>query len=113
MNYRIFGFFGVIFLIACATVSAQSYSGDARKIGMGGIGYSENITAKMIDDEREYRSIVLPLGFIQLIQDRDHFDRHNDNFDPIFAMEYAANPLHYVFGRDPGGARGRSACATC
>ena len=41
------------------------------------------------------------------MQDRDHFDRHNDNFDPIFAMEYAANPLHYVFGRDPGGARGR------
>ncbi len=107
MNYRFFGFFILILLVACATVSAQGFSGDARKIGLGGIGYSENITAKMIDDERQYRSIVIPLGLFQLIADRDRFDPDNDNFDPVLGMEYAANPIHYVFGRDPGGSRGR------
>ena len=107
MNCRITGYCLLVFLIACGAASAQSFSGDARKIGMGGIGYSENITAKMIEDEREYSSIVVPLGLIQLLQDRDHFDPDNDSFDPILGMEYAANPIHYVFGRDPGGTRGR------
>ena len=91
----------------CSSVMAQSYSGDARKIGMGGIGYSENITAEIIDDERQYSSIIIPLGIIQLIQDLDRFDPDDDRFDPILAMEYAANPLHFIFDRDPGGPRGR------
>jgi len=96
-----------IFLVAGNTAFAQGYSGDARKIGMGGIGYSENITAKMIDDERHYSSVVIPLGIFQMIRDRDRFDPDNDNFDPVLAMEYAASPLHYMFDRDPGGARGK------
>jgi hypothetical protein len=92
---------------ACRSMIAQGFSGDARKIGMGGIGYSENITADMINAGRPYRSIVLPLGLVQLIQDRDKFNPDNKNeFDPILALEYAANPIHYVFGRDPGGPRG-------
>ncbi len=90
-----------------STLGAQSYSGDARKIGMGGVGYSENIATRMIEDERPYGSIVLPLGLIQALRDRNHFNPDDDNFDPVLAMEYAANPLHYVFGRDPGGNRGK------
>ena len=74
---------------------------------MGGVGYSENIATKMIEEERPYSSIVIPLGLIQLIQDRHHFDPDDDRFDPVLAMEYAASPLHYVIGRDPGGPRGR------
>ena len=52
-------------LVGVTTLSAQSFSGDARKIGMGGIGYSENIATRMIEDERPYSSIVLPFGLIQ------------------------------------------------
>ncbi|MEK7409171.1 MAG: hypothetical protein AAB225_29260 [Acidobacteriota bacterium] len=74
---------------------------------MGGVGYSENIATRMIEDERPYTSIVLPVGLIQLLRYRNRFDPDDDNFDPVLAMEYAANPLHYVFGRDPSGNRSR------
>jgi hypothetical protein len=99
-------------LAACALLSGgmaygQSYSGDARRIAMGGTGYTENLAARMIDDERPYSSVVLPFGLIQLLQDKDRLNPGNDEFDPVLAMEYAANPLHYVFGRDTGGNRGR------
>lgn len=107
MNIRNLIWLPMLWLITFATASAQNFSGDARKIGMGGIGYSENIATKMVDDERPYSSIVLPLGLIQLLRDRHRFDPNDASFDPVLAMEYAANPLHYVFGRDPGGNRGK------
>ena len=106
-NIRILGFLFLVLSIPSGSVIAQSYSGDARKIGMGGIGYSENITAEIIENERQYSSIIAPLGLIQLLQDLDRFDPDDDHFDPILAMEYASNPLHYIFDRDPGGPRGR------
>lgn len=94
-------------LLLSGVALGQSYSGDARKIGMGGVGYSENLATRMIDDERPYTSVVLPFGLIQLYRDRERLNPDNDDFDPVLAGEYAANPLHYVFGRDPGGNRGR------
>ncbi len=95
-------------LAFCGSAMAQSYSGDARKIAMGGIGYSENIAAGLIEEQREYRSIVIPLGIIQMVRDIDKLNPDNEDvFDPILAAEYAANPIHYGFDRVTGGARGR------
>ncbi len=95
-------------LIAFGLASAQSFNGDARKMAMGGTGYSENIASKMIEDQRPYTTITLPLGLIQMAQDKDRLDpRNKDIFDPVLTMEYAANPIHYTFGRDPGGLRSR------
>lgn len=108
MNRSAIGCFLLIFLIASGIVSAQSYSGDARRIAMGGIGNVDNLATRMIDDEREYTSIVIPIGLFQLIADRDRFDPNKkDKFDPILGMEYAANPLHFVFDRNPEGTRGK------
>jgi len=107
MNVRILAWLPLLLAVFVGTLPAQSFSGDARKIGMGGIGYSENIATRMIEDQRPYSSIVVPIGLIQLFRDLNHFDPDDDQFDPVLAMEYAANPLHYVFGRDPGGTRGR------
>lgn len=106
MNVRILVGALLLSLVTCVGVPAQNFSGDARKIGMGGIGYSENIATKMVEEQRPYRSVVIPLGFIQMALDRKHFDPNDDSFDPILLMEYAASPLHYVLGRNPGGARG-------
>ena len=108
MNKRFFGFvLPAFFLFSLGSGNAQSYSGDARKIGMGGIGYSENITTQMIEDDREYSSIVIPLGLLQLLGDFDRLNPDKDEFDPILAMEYAANPIHFTLNRDPGGQRGQ------
>jgi hypothetical protein len=106
MNIRNLCF--LLLLGSCGTALAQNYSGDARRIAMGGAGYSENLASRFIEEERQYRSIVVPLGIIQLIRDLDKFDLDNKNiFDPILAMEYAASPIHYQFDRDEGGMRGR------
>jgi hypothetical protein len=74
---------------------------------MGGVGYDVNIATGMVEEQRPYTSILLPLGLIQFFRDWDRFDPNDPRFDPILAMEYAANPLHVVFHRDPGGPRGR------
>ncbi|MBN2320116.1 MAG: hypothetical protein JXR49_13620 [Acidobacteria bacterium] len=98
----------LLLLGPCGSALAQNYSGDARRIAMGGVGYSDNLASRFIEEERQYRSIVIPLGIIQLIRDLDKFDLDNKNiFDPILAMEYAANPIHYQFDRIEGGMRGQ------
>ena len=107
MKTRIVCSLTLLFLAGHGLLQAQNFSGDARKIGLGGIGYSENVATKMVDEERPYSSILIPLGLFQLLQDRDRFDPNNDRFDPVLLMEYAANPLHYVVGRNPGGNRAR------
>jgi hypothetical protein len=97
----------LVLLLAFATLApAQNFSGDARMIGLGGVGHDDSIATRMIEEERPYTSILLPIGLIQLLRDRDRFDPDKDNFDPVLLMEYAANPVHYVFGRNPGGNRG-------
>jgi hypothetical protein len=52
----------VLFVCALAVkpAAAQNWSFDARKIGLGSPTGGENLASRMIDDEREYRSIVLP-----------------------------------------------------
>jgi hypothetical protein len=77
----------------------QSFTGDARRIGMGGTGENENAGSQMIEDQRQYRSIVVPLGLIQVIQDRNHFNPDNDSFNPVRALEDVANPLHITWNR--------------
>jgi hypothetical protein len=97
-----------IFGVGCAaatllfmTISAfaQNYEGDARKIGMGASGESDNLASKAIEEGQTDRSFVLPLGLIQLAQDRRYFDPRKDSFDPATLLEDLANPLHYTFHR--------------
>jgi hypothetical protein len=106
MNIRIISFLLLLILFAFSLVSAQSYDTDARQVGLGGTGFSDNIATSMIEEQRSYTSIPIPLGLIQLFQDIDRFDPNDKlNFDPVLALEYVVNPMHYTFGRDPGGAR--------
>lgn len=79
---------------------AQNWSFDARKVALGSPGSGENLASKMIEEENEYRSIVLPFGLFQVFRDFDRLNPTKDNFDVIRTMEYAASPLHYTFGRD-------------
>jgi hypothetical protein len=91
-------------LFACSLVagqaSAQNWSFDARKIGLGSPGGDENLATQMIDEARNYGSVVLPFGLFQVMRDFDKLKPANDQFDLIRTMEYAASPIHYTFGRD-------------
>ena len=107
MRIRKLTFSILVFGLLPGTIWAQSYSGDARKIAMGATGYSQNIAAEMIEEERQSRSFVIPLGLIQLLQNTNRFDPGDDSFNPVVVMEYAANPLHFIFNRDSGDIGGR------
>jgi hypothetical protein len=86
--------------LAANTASAQNWSFDARKVGLGSPTGGENLASKMIDDEGEYRTIVLPFGLIQVFRDFKKLKPTNDQFDLVRTIEYAAAPLHYTIGRD-------------
>jgi len=108
MNRKFFCFIlPAFFIFSLGAARAQSFSGDARKIGMGGIGDSSNITSRMIEDENKYRSFVIPLGLFQVLKNFNRFDSASDAFDPILAIESIANPIHFTFNRDAGGPRGK------
>lgn len=86
--------------VFASTATAQNWSFDARKVGMGSPTGGENLGSKMIEEERQYRSIVLPFGLIQVFRDMDRLKPSNDDFDLVRTIEYAASPLHYTIGRD-------------
>lgn len=98
--------------LAAGQASAQNWSFDARKVALGSPGSGENLASQMIEDESDYRAVVLPFGLFQVFHDFDKLNPTNDNFDLIQTMEYAASPLHYTFGRhsaEPGQTNGSAA----
>src|SRR5262245_39859344 len=82
------------------TAFGQGYTGDARRIGMGGGNDGGSVAFEMMQEDKPYRSFVVPFGLIQLVKDRHRFDPGDDSFDPVRLLEDIANPLHYTFGRE-------------
>jgi hypothetical protein len=98
----------VVFSLSLVVVTpalAQNWSFDARKVGLGSPTGGENVASRMIDDEREYRAIVLPFGLIQVFRDFDRLNPSNDEFDFVRTVEFAAAPIHYTIGRDRSDSR--------
>jgi hypothetical protein len=80
---------------------AQNWSFDARRIALGGVGTTENVASRTVQEERGYRAIVLPFGLLQILPDWDVFNPTGDGFNPVCAVERASSPLHYTIGRKP------------
>jgi len=78
---------------------AQNYQGDARKIGMGGNGESDNSASKAMEETQSDRTFVLPFGLIQVAKDRQYFDPRKNTFDPSILLQDLADPIHYTFHR--------------
>ena len=99
--------FLVLFLLlfGAHTTAAQNWSFDARKVALGSPGSGENLASRAIDEERDYRALVLPFGLIQLFRDFRSLNPENDEFDLVHAIEYGASPLHYTKGRNSGDSR--------
>jgi hypothetical protein len=90
----------VLLAVLVRTAAAQNWSFDARKVGLGSPTGGENVASKMIEEEREYRSLVLPFGLIQVFRDFKKLNPSNDEFDLVRTIEFAAAPIHYTIGRD-------------
>jgi hypothetical protein len=84
--------------------SAQNLSSDARLIGLGGVGNSDNMASRLMEDQSPYRAIPIPFGIFQLINNRRFFDPNDADFDPARAIEYAADPMHITLNRNSDAA---------
>ena len=94
-----------LLLIVIVPGQAQNFLGDARWIAMGGVSGSQKNMALSLargsfPGERSYRSFPVPLGLIQVLRNPKIFDPGDPEFNPVQAMEYAANPLHLMADRD-------------
>src|SRR5258705_11628145 len=90
----------VLLLVAAASAaSAQNFSGDARKVGMGGVGDNANIAASMVAPPQSYTAIPVPFGLFQVLGNLKEFNPDDTKFDPVRAIEGASSPIHYGFGR--------------
>jgi hypothetical protein len=85
-------------------VFGQNWITDARRIGMGGVGGSENLASQMIESpDGAHTTIVVPLALFQILKDLDVYNPSSDNFDPIRATENVVAPFHYTFNRNGTG----------
>src|SRR5436190_21535179 len=91
-------------LALASQTSAQSFTADARAVAMGGDGNGANIARSMVPPAGPYLVIPLPIGLIQVLGNLHGFDPSSDKFDPAWAVESAASPLHYTFGRKSSGS---------
>jgi hypothetical protein len=87
-------------LIGGSGAEAQNWSFDARNVGLGSPSGGENLASRMVTEQRDYKTIVLPFGLIPVLRDFDRLNPSNDEFDLVRTIEFAAAPLHYTFGRD-------------
>jgi hypothetical protein len=94
-------------LVFAHAASAQNFSFDARRIGMGSPGGGQNLGSKMIQEENKYIAIPLPFGLIQVFQSLDVLNPSNDKFNLVRAIELMSSPIHYTFGRSSDTAGGR------
>jgi hypothetical protein len=89
--------------VLCSRASAQ-WEFDARQIALGSSSGTANLASDMVEQERPYRSIVLPFGLLQVLRDFDIYDPGSSRFDPVRAIEHIASPIHYIVNRDSAAA---------
>ena len=93
-------FVAVLLLVwTASSASAQNYSFDARRVALGGVGGTPNLASKLVERQRRYRSILIPVGLVKVLSDVRVFFPNRDDFDFSRAVEFAYSPLHHVFGR--------------
>src|SRR5262245_46795148 len=90
---------GLLLTLTASSAPAQEYSFDARRIALGGAGGTPNVATKLVERERRYKSILIPVGMVKMLSDIRVFYPNREDFDFSRAVEYSASPFHFVFGR--------------
>jgi len=91
---------GLLLLTSSASSAfAQNYTFDARRIALGGTGGTPNVASGLVERQRRYKSIVIPVGLVRVIKNISVFYPNREDFDFSSAVEYATRPLHQVLGR--------------
>ena len=82
-----------------SSASAQNYSFDARRIALGGAGGTPNVASKLVERQRRYKSVLIPVGLVKVLKDVRVFFPNREDFDFSRAVEFSTSPLHFVLGR--------------
>jgi hypothetical protein len=92
--------FAALVLISTASPAlAQNYSFDARRIALGGAGGTPNVASKLVERQRRYKSVLIPVGLVKVLSDVRVFYPNREDFDFSRAVEFSSSPFHFVFGR--------------
>ena len=90
-----------LLLLHAHSVLAQNWSFDARAVGLGGVGETGNVAVNMVDEQRPVpRHRPSPSGSFRSCPTLRTMNPAENDFDLVRTIEYAASPIHYVFGRD-------------
>src|SRR5262245_22451316 len=90
---------GLLLTLTASPAFAQNYSFDARRIALGGAGGTPNVASKLVEQERRYQSILIPVGLVKVLSNVRVFYPNREDFDFSRAVEFGTSPLHFVFGR--------------
>jgi hypothetical protein len=88
-----------VFTSAASSAFAQNYSFDARRIALGGAGGTPNVASKLVEQQRRYKSVLIPVGVVKMLSNVRVFYPNREDFDFSRAVEYASSPFHFVYGR--------------
>ena len=78
-----------------SSASAQNYSFDARRIALGGAGGTPNVASKLVERQRRYKSILIPVGLVKVLSDVRVFYPTREDFDFSRAVEFGTSPFHF------------------
>ena len=59
----------LLFVWTASSASAQNYTFDARRVALGGVGGTPNVASKLVERQRRYRSILIPVGLVKVLSD--------------------------------------------
>ncbi len=90
------------FLLGASPLQAQSFSFDARKVALGDVAGTDQLSSEMVDPRHPYGSFFIPLGLFQVLATADRVVPGSDSFDAVAAIDYVFAPVHYVVGRGTG-----------
>ena len=87
--FNFVAFIAVLLLVwTASSASAQNYTFDARRVALGGVGGTPNLASKLVERQRRYRSIMIPVGLVKMLSDVRVFFPTRDDFDFSRAVEY-------------------------
>jgi len=92
-------FAAVLLATPTSSALAQNYSFDARRIGLGGAGGTPNVASKLVEQQRRYKSVLIPVGMVKMLSNVHVFYPNREDFDFSRAVEFGSSPFHFAFGR--------------
>ena len=80
-----------VFLLswAASPASAQNYTFDARRVALGGMGGTPNLASKLVERQRRYKSVLIPVGLVRVLSNVRVFFPNREDFDFSRAVDRA------------------------